>query len=220
VGVGARWSLCKAGGGYGDRQQLVPGQEFGRRAPRAVVYFSNNYRPDPGRDSAMLRPATTRDLRTSRREVQGEIVSIFAAHAPQGRLKTAEEGFPQRFPSSRRGPRSFTPFCTNTHRRWGSIGSRGVAADRDRRGGGGRTGSYGANRGDTSTDTESHAKGLALGQCPLHRQDASAPEAACAPSGVSSILGSPSLCFPQEAGIMQDISCHGRKGLNCRTDRV
>ncbi len=88
--------------------------------------------------------------------------SIFAADAPQGRLQTAEEGFPQRFPSSRRGPRSFTPFCTHTHRMWGSIGSHGVAADRDRRGGC-RPGSYGVNRGDTSTITESPTKGLALG---------------------------------------------------------
>jgi hypothetical protein len=74
-------------------------------------------------------------LRSSRRELQGKIAPIFAADEPQGRLRHEEEGFPQRFPSSRRGFRSFTPFCTHTHRRWGSIGSRGVAADRDRRGG-------------------------------------------------------------------------------------
>ena len=78
----------------------------------------------------------TRDLRSIRREMQGKIASIFVADAPQGRLQDAEEGFPQRFPSSRRGFRSFTPFFTHTLRRWGSIGSRGVAADRDRRWGG------------------------------------------------------------------------------------
>ena len=32
-----------------------------------------------------------------------------------------EEGFSLRFPSSRRGLWSFTPFCTHTHRRWGII---------------------------------------------------------------------------------------------------
>ena len=84
----------------------------------------------------MSRPAMTSGFRSSkRRELQGKITSIFVADAPQGRLKNAEEGFPQRFPSSRRGFRSSTPFFTHTHRRWGSIGSRGVAADRDRRGG-------------------------------------------------------------------------------------
>ncbi len=60
----------------------------------------------------------TRDLRSSRRQLQGKIASIFAADAPQGRLQTTEEGFPQRFPSSRRGFRFFAPFCTHTHRRW------------------------------------------------------------------------------------------------------
>jgi len=44
---------------------------------------------------------------------------------------------------------------------WGNIGSRGAAADRDRRGG--LTGFYGVNRGDTSTGTECPAKGLVLG---------------------------------------------------------
>ncbi len=76
----------------------------------------------------------TRDLWSSRRELQGEIASIFAADAPQGRMQSVEEGFPQRFPPSCRGSRSFTPICTQTHRRWGIIGSRGVAADRYRRG--------------------------------------------------------------------------------------
>ena len=88
-----------------------------------------------------------KSLRSSRRELQGKIASIFVVDAPQGRLRNAEEGFPQRFPSSRRGLRSFTPFCTHTHRRWGSIDSRGTAADRGRRNGGGRTGSIGLQMG-------------------------------------------------------------------------
>jgi len=68
--------------------------------------------------------------------LQGRIASIFAADAPQGRLQTVEGGFPQRFSPSCRGLRSFTPFCTHTHRMWDNIGSRGIAADRNRRGGG------------------------------------------------------------------------------------
>ena len=56
-----------------------------------------------------------------------------------------EGGFPQRFPSSRRGIYSFTSFYSHTHRRWVSIGSRGTAAGRDRPGGGGSTGSQGVN---------------------------------------------------------------------------
>ncbi len=78
----------------------------------------------------------TRDLKSSRREMQGKIASIFAADAPKGRLQNAEEGFLQRVSSSLRGFRSFTPFLMHTHRKWGSIGSRGVATDHDRRGGG------------------------------------------------------------------------------------
>jgi hypothetical protein len=90
--------------------------------------------------------------------LQGKNTSIFAADAPQGRLQTEEEGFPQRVPSSRSGFRAFIPLYTHTHRKWGSIGSRGVAGERDRRGGGGRVGFYGVNRGDTSAGTESPAK--------------------------------------------------------------
>jgi len=84
-----------------------------------------------------------KSLMSSRRELQGKIASIFVVDAPQGCLRNAEEGFPHRFSSSRRGLRSFTPFCTHTHRRWGSIDSHGTAADRGRRKGGGRTGSTG-----------------------------------------------------------------------------
>ena len=79
----------------------------------------------------------TRGFKSSRREMQGKILSIFVADAPQGRLRDAEEGFPRQFPSSHRGLRSFTPFFRHTYRRWGNIDSRGAAADRDRRGGGG-----------------------------------------------------------------------------------
>ena len=46
-----------------------------------------------------------------------------------------EGGFSQRFPSSRSGSRSDTSFYSHTHRRWGSIGSRGTAADRGHPGG-------------------------------------------------------------------------------------
>ena len=62
-----------------------------------------------------------------------KILSIFATDAPQGCQQNAEEGFPQRFPSLRRGVWSFAPFFRHTHRRWGNIGSRGATADRDRR---------------------------------------------------------------------------------------
>jgi hypothetical protein len=67
--------------------------------------------------------------------LQGKILSIFVADAPQGRLRDAEEGFSRRFPSSRRGLRSFTPCFRHIQRRWGSIGSRAAAANCDRRGG-------------------------------------------------------------------------------------
>jgi len=120
-------------GGRRDRRQLFPGPEFERWDPpgsssRHCKRFSLTMGIEHHDGK---RPPMTRDLRSGRRELQGNIASIFVADAPQN----AEEDFPQRFPSSRRGFRSFTPFFTHTHRRWGSIGNRGIAADRDRRGG-------------------------------------------------------------------------------------
>ena len=67
--------------------------------------------------------------------MQGKILSIVAGDAPQGQLRDEEEGFYLRFPSSRRGLRSFTPSLSHTHRKWGSIGNRGTTADRGRQGG-------------------------------------------------------------------------------------
>ena len=124
-------------GGPKRHAQLSPGPEFGRRNPHvpSLIIIVESFHLTLGNELTMLKPAMTRDLRSSRRELQGKIASIFAADAPHGRLQNAEEGFPQRFPSSRRGFRFFTPFFTHTHRMWGIIGIRGVAADRDRRGG-------------------------------------------------------------------------------------
>ena len=82
-----------------------------------------------------------KSLMSNRRELQSKIASIFAIDAPHGRLQNAKEGFPQRFPSSRRGLRFSTPFRTHTHRKWGSIDNRGTAADRGFWKGGGRKGS-------------------------------------------------------------------------------
>ncbi len=65
-----------------------------------------------------------------------------------------------RFPPSRRGLRSFTSLCSHTHGKWGNIDSRGTTADRDCRGGGGRTGFYVINHGNASTVTECPAKRL------------------------------------------------------------
>ena len=109
-------------------------------------------------------------------------------------MRIEEEGFSLRFHSLRRESRSFTPLFTHTHRRWGRIGSRGIAADRDRWGEGRRTGFYGINRGDTSTGTETLAKGLVQRATPLATAEQMSPEAACAPSGVLSTLGSSLVC--------------------------
>jgi len=58
-----------------------------------------------------------------------------------------------RFPSSRRGLQSFTSLHIQTHRKCGSIGSRGTAADRGRRAERQPYGILGVNRGGTSTGT-------------------------------------------------------------------
>ncbi len=96
--------------------------------------------------------------RRSRRAMQGKISSIFVDDAPQGRLRDEEERFYLRFPSSRRGLRSFTSSLSHTHRKWGSIGNRGTSADRGRQGGL----PYGilrVRRGGTSTSTDCLAQG-------------------------------------------------------------
>ncbi len=96
--------------------------------------------------------------RSRRRVLQEEISSIFADDAPHGRLRDEDKSFYLRFPSSRRGLRSFTPSLSHTHRKWGIIGSRGTAADRGRQGGL----PYGilrGHRGGTSTSTGCLAQG-------------------------------------------------------------
>ena len=46
-----------------------------------------------GIELTMLRPAMTRDLMSNRSELQGKILSIFTANAPQGRLRDVQEDF-------------------------------------------------------------------------------------------------------------------------------
>ncbi len=75
----------------------------------------------------------------ARRSLQRSDRDDFAAVRSKGDCEELEEGFHLRFPSSRRGLRSFTSLYSHTHRMWGNIGSRGTAADRGRRGGGSRT---------------------------------------------------------------------------------
>ena len=119
-------------GGTWGHAAAIPGPRYREAGPPRAI--GNRRRkivsPNPRQRIMMSRPAMTRGFRSSRRELQGKIASIFVIDAPQGRLRNAEEGFPQQFSSSRRGPRSFTPFRTHTHRRWGNIDSRGTAADR------------------------------------------------------------------------------------------
>ncbi len=70
----------------------------------------------------------------ARRNLQRSDRNDFVAVRPMGDCEELERGFHLRFPSSRRGLQSFTYLYSHTHRRWGSIGSRGTAADRGRRG--------------------------------------------------------------------------------------
>jgi hypothetical protein len=141
-----KWSRNQTAVTGGSSEPLCCGGQRGQEAPTRSRKIGGRSPPTTSRTSLSetcmspgqtrlkdSRPPTTRDLRSSRRELQVEIASTFAADAPKGRLRNVEGGFSQRFPPSCRGPRFFTPFRTHTHRRWGSIGSRGVAADRDRR---------------------------------------------------------------------------------------
>ena len=91
------------------------------------------------------------------------ISTIFAADAPQGRLRTKEEGFPSVYPHH---VEDFDPshhFARIPTAGEAASTTADPAADRDRRGRSGRMGFYGVNLGDTSTGTECPAKGLALG---------------------------------------------------------
>jgi hypothetical protein len=60
----------------------------------------------------------------ARRNMQRSDRGDFVAVRPRGACEELEGGFHLRFPSSRRGLRSFTSIYTHTHRSWGSIGSR------------------------------------------------------------------------------------------------
>jgi hypothetical protein len=147
-------------GGQGDKRRLPDRGDRKATPPDHVAARVSSYISltlgIPAKDS---RPATTRDLMSSKwRSQQEKISSIFADGAPHGRLRGAKGGFPQRFPPSRRGPRSFTSFRNHTHHKWGSIVGRGKTVDRDRPGGR----SYGISRfstaGSTSTGTKTCAK--------------------------------------------------------------
>ena len=73
-------------GGRRDRRQLFLGQEIGRRDPPvpSADTASKNSCLTLGQSSTMPRPAMTRDLRSSRSELQGRIMTIFATDAPRG----------------------------------------------------------------------------------------------------------------------------------------
>ncbi len=49
-------------------------------------------------ERVMLRPTMTRDLKSSRRELQGKIVTIFAAYNPRDDCEELEGLFPSGFP--------------------------------------------------------------------------------------------------------------------------
>ena len=108
-------------GGRRDRRQLFLGQEIGRRDPPvpSAASASKNSCLTLGQSSTMPRPAMTRDLRSSRSELQGRIMTIFATDAPRGDCEAPEGGFSQRFPPSRGGLRPFaSPPSHRTNRRW------------------------------------------------------------------------------------------------------
>jgi len=162
--------------------------------PGSSSRHRKHFRPNLGiehHDGKRL--AMTRYLSSNRRELQGKIASIFAADTPQGRLKNAEEGFSQRFPSSRRGFRSFTPFCTHSHRKWGRIGSRGVAADRDRQWGGRSYGILQCQPRGYEYGYGMPCERASFGLMPLCRENECTPDATCASSGVPIITDSSSL---------------------------
>ncbi len=135
-------------------QHLFPGPEIGRWGPPVTSSLDIQRLNLTLRFGNMMsKPATINQLQEQQEEATREDHVDLRCQRSLGALANAEEGFPQRFPSSRRGSRSFTPFFTHTHLRWGSIDSRGTAADRSRWKGGGSTGSTGLQGGSTSTDT-------------------------------------------------------------------
>ena len=84
--------------------------------------------------------------------LQDKITSILRYDAPPGATGGAGEGFFRRFPSLSKGIYSFTPHFSHTHRRWGSIGSRGTGRGSGPQGGQ-PYGISGVNRGSTGTGT-------------------------------------------------------------------
>ena len=100
VAASRRWKLSRTEGGLGTgeaahrRHRPPPTAEPGPTAPK----------PDPGRRNDKFgcgvekpkvkeQPETAARGRSSRRALQGQIATIFAAGTPQGRLQIARGGF-------------------------------------------------------------------------------------------------------------------------------
>jgi len=113
----------------------IPGSEIGRRDPTVTSLLGacETRKPDPGHAVELARPAMRKHLKSNRRELQGRSPPIESYEAPQGRQRDTRRGFsPSGFPLQVAdfGPPHHPSIYI--HRRWGSIGSRGIAADRDR----------------------------------------------------------------------------------------
>ena len=84
-----------SGGGGEGTYASIPGSRVREAGPPvpSLIIIVESFHLILGIELTMLRPAMTRDLKSNRRELQGKILSIFAADAPQGRLRDAEKGF-------------------------------------------------------------------------------------------------------------------------------
>ena len=87
--------------------------------PSAASAHSETYCLTLGQCSTMPRPTMTRDLTSSRSQLQGKISPIFATDAPRGDCEAPEGFFSQRFPPSRGGLRPFpSQDSRRTNRKW------------------------------------------------------------------------------------------------------
>jgi hypothetical protein len=142
--------------GCGDRRQLSQGPEITERpTPESLGPFLKEFLSLTLGSLRSTETGSECDIEHRRSHIglQDKMLSILRYDAPPGATTRAGEGFYRRFPSLSKGIYSFTPHCSHTHRRWGSIGSRGTGRGSRPPGGGAVQDLRVSTAGGTSTGT-------------------------------------------------------------------
>ena len=125
-------------GGQGDNRRLPDHGDRKATPPNHVaIRIAQFLVPDPGQIGKRLEAGDEKRPKEEQVEIvaREDFVDLRRLRAPWAIARRYRGFFFQRFSPPRGGLRLFASPCTHrTNRRWNSIGSRGIAADRDRRG--------------------------------------------------------------------------------------